>query len=158
MFFLTKTVEIRWNWRCKIFSLKIWRCKILDKFHVCFSPDWQTGQVRNTRKAGGNVSLSDHTSFSVDEGESQSPWKILWLYSFPLFRRNETQAFIGSILYTQDGLRASKGQDRAKPIKIILTDSDEQKYLLQKNRNYVANNQFRIITIWRIKGRHHCRS
>ena len=34
-FFLTKTVEIRWNWRCKIFSLKIRRCKILDKFHVC---------------------------------------------------------------------------------------------------------------------------
>ena len=35
VFFLTKTVEIRWNWWCKIFSLKIRRCKILDKFHVC---------------------------------------------------------------------------------------------------------------------------
>ena len=34
MFFPTKTVEIRWNWRCKIFNLKIWRCKFLDKFHV----------------------------------------------------------------------------------------------------------------------------
>ena len=34
MFFLTKTVEIRWNWWCKIFSLKIRRCKFLDKFHV----------------------------------------------------------------------------------------------------------------------------
>ena len=34
MFFLTKTVEIRWNWRCKIFNLKIRWCKILDKFHV----------------------------------------------------------------------------------------------------------------------------
>ena len=33
-FFPTKTVEIRWNWRCKIFSLKIRRCKFLDKFHV----------------------------------------------------------------------------------------------------------------------------
>ena len=36
-FFLTKTVEIRWNWRCKIFNLKIRRCKILDKFHVCIN-------------------------------------------------------------------------------------------------------------------------
>ena len=35
MFFLTKTVKIRWNWRCKIFSLKIRRCKFFDKFHVC---------------------------------------------------------------------------------------------------------------------------
>ena len=35
VFFLTKTVKIRWNWRCKIFILKIRRCKILDKFHVC---------------------------------------------------------------------------------------------------------------------------
>ena len=35
VFFLTKTVKIRWNWRCKIFSLKIRRCKIFDKFHVC---------------------------------------------------------------------------------------------------------------------------
>ena len=35
VFFLTKTVEIRWNWRCKIFSLKIRRCKVWDKFHVC---------------------------------------------------------------------------------------------------------------------------
>ena len=26
---------MRWNWLCKIFSLKIRRCKILDKFHVC---------------------------------------------------------------------------------------------------------------------------
>ena len=34
-FFFTKTVEIGWNWRCKIFNLKIRRCKILDKFHVC---------------------------------------------------------------------------------------------------------------------------
>ena len=41
VFFLTKTVEIRWNWRCKIFSLKIRRCKILDKFHVCLGP-WST--------------------------------------------------------------------------------------------------------------------
>ena len=32
---LTKTVKIRWNWRCKIFSLKIRQCKILDKFYVC---------------------------------------------------------------------------------------------------------------------------
>ena len=30
-------VEIRWNWQCKIFILKIRRCKILDKFHVCSS-------------------------------------------------------------------------------------------------------------------------
>ena len=37
VFFPTKTVEIRWNWRCKIFSLKIRRCKFLDKFHVCAS-------------------------------------------------------------------------------------------------------------------------
>ena len=35
VFFLTKTVEIRWNWWCKIFSPKIRRCKIFDKFHVC---------------------------------------------------------------------------------------------------------------------------
>ena len=35
MFFLTKTVKIRWNWRCKIFFLKIRRCKIFDKFRVC---------------------------------------------------------------------------------------------------------------------------
>ena len=35
VFFLTKTVEIRWKWRCKIFSLEIRQCKILDKFHVC---------------------------------------------------------------------------------------------------------------------------
>ena len=34
LFFLTKTVEIRWNWRCKIFSLKIRQCNIFDKFHV----------------------------------------------------------------------------------------------------------------------------
>ena len=33
--FITKTVEIRWNWWCKIFGLKVRRCKILDKFHVC---------------------------------------------------------------------------------------------------------------------------
>ena len=39
MFFLTKTVKIRWNWRCKIFSLKIRRCKILVKFHVCVTGD-----------------------------------------------------------------------------------------------------------------------
>ena len=33
-----KTVEIRWNCRCKIFSLKIRRCKFLDKFHVwCYT-------------------------------------------------------------------------------------------------------------------------
>jgi len=37
VFFLTKTVEIRWNWWCKIFSPKIGRCKILNKFHVCTS-------------------------------------------------------------------------------------------------------------------------
>ena len=35
--FITKTVEIRWNWRCKIFGLKIQRCKIFNKFHVCQS-------------------------------------------------------------------------------------------------------------------------
>ena len=35
VFFPTKTVEIRWNWGYKIFSLKIRRCKFLDKFHVC---------------------------------------------------------------------------------------------------------------------------
>ena len=34
VFFLTKTVEIRWNWWCKIFSPKIRRCKFSDKFHV----------------------------------------------------------------------------------------------------------------------------
>ena len=34
MVFPTKTVKIRWNWWCKIFSLKIRRRKILDKFHV----------------------------------------------------------------------------------------------------------------------------
>ena len=29
--------EIKWNWWCKIFGLKIRRCRILDKFHVgCF--------------------------------------------------------------------------------------------------------------------------
>ena len=39
-FFLTKTVEIRWNWRCKIFSLKIRRCNFLDKFHVCTEWNW----------------------------------------------------------------------------------------------------------------------
>ena len=35
VFFPTKTVEIRWNWRCKILSLKIRRCKFLNKFRVC---------------------------------------------------------------------------------------------------------------------------
>ena len=25
--------------RCKIFSLKIWVCKIFDKFHVCILPE-----------------------------------------------------------------------------------------------------------------------
>ena len=35
VFFLTKSVEIRWNWRCKIFGLKIRWCKIFDKSHVC---------------------------------------------------------------------------------------------------------------------------
>ena len=34
MFLLTKIVEIWWNWRCKISSLKIRRCKFFDKFHV----------------------------------------------------------------------------------------------------------------------------
>ena len=34
---MAKTVETRKNWRCKIFSLKIRRCKFLDKFHVCIS-------------------------------------------------------------------------------------------------------------------------
>ena len=33
--FITKTVEISWNWQCKSFGLKFWRCKIFDKFHVC---------------------------------------------------------------------------------------------------------------------------
>ena len=43
VFFLTKTVEIRWNWWCKIFSPKIRRCKFLDKFHVWGSASIQTG-------------------------------------------------------------------------------------------------------------------
>ena len=30
-----KNVAIYALLRCKIFSLKIWVCKILDKFHVC---------------------------------------------------------------------------------------------------------------------------
>ena len=33
--FITETVQIRWNWRCKSFSQKIRLCKILDKSHVC---------------------------------------------------------------------------------------------------------------------------
>ena len=33
--FITKTVEISWNWRCKSFGLKFRRCKFFDKFHVC---------------------------------------------------------------------------------------------------------------------------
>ena len=46
VFFLTKTVKIRWNWRCKIFSLKIRGCKILDKFHVwCDYKCWQMPQA-----------------------------------------------------------------------------------------------------------------
>ena len=39
VFFLTKTVKIRLNWRWKIFSLKIRGCKILDKFHVWSDDD-----------------------------------------------------------------------------------------------------------------------
>ena len=44
-FFLTKTVKIRWNWRCKVFSLKIGWCKVLDKFHVWV--DWNRIDVCN---------------------------------------------------------------------------------------------------------------
>ena len=33
-----KNVAIYALLRCKIFSLKIWVCKILDKFHVCNIP------------------------------------------------------------------------------------------------------------------------
>ena len=35
--FITKTVEIWWNLGCKIFGLKIWRCKLCDNSHVCTS-------------------------------------------------------------------------------------------------------------------------
>ena len=56
MFFLTKTVEIRWNWRCKIFSLKIRRCKIFDKSHVCDGED-------------ENGVESDGDGKSVDDGD-----------------------------------------------------------------------------------------
>ena len=36
--YITKTVEVRWNWQCQSFGLKIWQCKILDKSHVCWWP------------------------------------------------------------------------------------------------------------------------
>ena len=34
MFFLIKTVEIRWNWRCKTFCLKIRQRHFSDKTHI----------------------------------------------------------------------------------------------------------------------------
>ena len=50
MFFLTKTVEIRWNWRCKIFSLKIRRCNFFDKFHVWTNVKTRFSQLKVFRK------------------------------------------------------------------------------------------------------------
>ena len=32
--FITKNIDIKWNWRCNFFTLKIRRCKILDKSHI----------------------------------------------------------------------------------------------------------------------------
>ena len=51
--FITKTVEIRWNWRCKSFSLKFRRCKILDKSHVWYA----------------------HTEISVETLEHSDKWQ-----------------------------------------------------------------------------------
>ena len=50
VFFLTKTVEIRWNWWCKIFSPKIWRCKFLDKLHVCLGQPWNNLEATLKRR------------------------------------------------------------------------------------------------------------
>ena len=42
--YITETVEIRWNCRCKSFGLKIRQCKILDKTHVWWN-DLHKGEV-----------------------------------------------------------------------------------------------------------------
>ena len=51
MFFLTKTVEIRWNWQCKIFSLKFQRCKFFWQI-PCLPPNRQCPNTEGTFKKG----------------------------------------------------------------------------------------------------------
>ena len=47
-FFINKTFEIGWNLRCKNFGLKIQRCKILDKPHVCRKDHFESWIVCKT--------------------------------------------------------------------------------------------------------------
>ena len=41
--------------RCKTFSLKIWVCKIFDKFHVCFEREIETEGAWCAIRACGEV-------------------------------------------------------------------------------------------------------
>ena len=71
MFFLTKTVEIRWNWRSQIFSLKIRQCKILDKFLV-----WKRAAVSwNCQPKKALVGWTLNSFLVLKVGMNYEQWK-----------------------------------------------------------------------------------
>jgi len=47
--------------RCKTFSLKIWVCKIFDKFHVCSLDD---GNIDDQCR-GPSIKEKDHLGFDI---------------------------------------------------------------------------------------------
>ena len=74
VFFLTKTVEIRWNWRCKIFNLKIRGCKILDKFHVWKHEDEDNSYILRRLQFQSRWSIQSYQNSDLYKKE-QCAWK-----------------------------------------------------------------------------------
>ena len=75
--------------RCKTFSLKIWLCKILDKYHVCVIPNWKLYSANAHflkfyfLEHGGNICLPPFAQFAkqtfelLDSKENFNLWRNL---------------------------------------------------------------------------------
>ena len=94
--FNTKTVEIRWNLRCKSFSLKFRLCKILDKSHVCFyvaltAPEQDNnGEAFSLTKNFKSVTIKQRKSFL---NTLQSQWQLLSPPTWPSGNFHSTSPF-----------------------------------------------------------------
>ena len=82
-FFPTKTVEIRWNWRCKTFSLKIRRCKFLENSMSALSRLWNILNMLSTSPQNimnfqinwQRISFSSTLKKCNCLKEDKSPWR-----------------------------------------------------------------------------------
>ena len=90
MLFPTKTVEIRWNWRCKIFSLNIRRCNFFWQIPCLFGG--RSKGEEDSYEVAGKVGWWDFQNSHfllkncTQEGEiNQYRYKTIWTCQMPSF-------------------------------------------------------------------------